>query len=241
MIFFKKSQPKRKGVEYIPVDIVHRLAAQGYSEADIISQLRKQGFSPSQIDKALTVALKSKIGAPQPPVERNPQQIPTPPQRFTPPEKIVPGPKTKPALEPLSLPSPPTEFTFEETPQEFVEKPEIPKEEEIGPEITLEEVIEGIVAEKWNQFEERLNRFEERDIQLQNQIDELRRKIDEIEKLTKESEKTLLGKLEEFGEHVSGIEGRIGSIEKAFKDFLPELTDNIRTMAELVEKMKEKK
>lgn len=36
------------------------------------------------------------------------------------------------------------------------------------------------------------------------------------------------------------IEGRIGSMEKVFKEFLPELSKNIRTMADIVEKSKEK-
>lgn len=232
-MFFKKPKKEVPKTEYVPVDVVQRLAGQGYSEADIISQLRQQGFTPSQIDKALTGALKSKVGGPQPPVERRPQ--------ITPPERIVSGPVVKPAIEPLELSKPPSEFTFEETPEQFAEKPEIPKKEEIGPEITLEEVIEGVVAERWSQFEERLNRFDQRDMQIQNQVEEIRKKIDSLEKKEKESEHTFISKLDEFGEHVSGIEGRIGSIEKAFKDFLPELTDNVRTMAEIVEKMKEKK
>jgi DNA-binding transcriptional MerR regulator len=201
-MFFKKPKKEPPKTEYIPVDVVQRLAGQGYSEADIISQLRQQGFTPSQIDKALTGALKSKIGGPQPPVERRmPQQRP--------PERVVPGPIVKPVLEPLELSKPPSEFTFEEKPEEFTEKPEIPKKEEIGPEITLEEVIEGVVSERWSQFEERLNRFDQRDMQIQIQIEEVRKKVDGLEKKEKESEHTFVSKLDEFGEHVSGIEGMI--------------------------------
>ena len=51
----------------------------------------------------------------------------------------------------------------------------------------------------------------------------------------------MLSKMDEFGESMTGIEGRIGSIERVFKDFLPELTTNIRTMSDLVERMKKEK
>jgi hypothetical protein len=51
----------------------------------------------------------------------------------------------------------------------------------------------------------------------------------------------LTGKMDDFGGSMEGIEGRIGSIEKVFKEVLPELTGNIKTMAEFVEKLKEEK
>lgn len=93
----------------------------------------------------------------------------------------------------------------------------------------------------WKDFEERLSAFEKRDLQLQNQIEELRKKLNSFEGILEEKEKTLFSKLEEFGDSVTGIEGRIGSIERIFKDFLPELTTNIRTMSELVERLKKEK
>jgi len=51
----------------------------------------------------------------------------------------------------------------------------------------------------------------------------------------------LISKLEEFGGSMENIEGRIGSIEKVFKDFLPDLTQNVKIMSELVEKMEKGK
>lgn len=240
-MFFRRKKPtKPLQPQYVPVELVQRLAGQGLSESQIINQLRNQGFSPSQIDRALSQALKTAVEKPHPRI-----RLPQPPQPTTPPERIVAGPEIKKTIEPMRLPSPPSyleeqpKFTFEETPEEFVETPEIPKE--TGPEITLEEIIEGVVAERWGQFEERLNHFDEVDRRIQEQIDDLRKKIDEIKDSLKEKEHTFLSKLEEFGEHVGGIESRIGSIEKAFKDFLPELTENVRTMAEIVERLKEKK
>lgn len=75
-------------------------------------------------------------------------------------------------------------------------------------------------------------------MQLQQQVDSLRKETDDIKKLLKGSEQTFVGKLEDYGEHVTGIESRIGSIERVFRDFLPELTENIRVMSSMVEKVK---
>ncbi len=239
------SRKKPLPQQYVPTDVVQQLAAQGFSEAQIIEQLRKQGFSPAQVDAAITQALKSEVAGPQPPMERPapplPQvQPPRPtlpqlpslqtlgtPERFAPPEKIVSQGQAQPFP---AQEQPP--FTFEEASREAVSK------ESLQPEITLEEIIEGIIADRWVQFDERLNAFEQRDLQLQQQLDSLRGEMENVRKSVKSAEGGFLGKLEEFGEHVTGIESRIGSMEKAFRDFLPELTDNIRAMTEVVERVK---
>ncbi|MBU5557852.1 MAG: hypothetical protein QW751_01560 [Candidatus Aenigmatarchaeota archaeon] len=105
-------------------------------------------------------------------------------------------------------------------------------------EITVEEIVEGIVAERWIEFEERLNNFEKRDIQLQAQIQDLKKAMAELENRLKAKEADMIGKLDTMTESMAAIQGRIGSIEKVFKDFLPQMTENVRSIAEVVEKLK---
>jgi len=66
--------------EFIPTDLVAKLAGQGKSEPDIIKQMRAQGFTPSQIDKALKLALKEAVEKPQsllrPDIGTEPEEIP---------------------------------------------------------------------------------------------------------------------------------------------------------------------
>ncbi|MBR9682551.1 MAG: hypothetical protein GOV02_02660, partial [Candidatus Aenigmarchaeota archaeon] len=151
---------------------------------------------------------------------------------FRPPERIIaPGMGAPRQLE--QAPSAQQMFTFEKGPetQSF----------DIGPEeITLEELVEGIVSDKWDEFEDRLGNFEKRDIQLQAQIGDMGKKITEMEKMLKDRETGYSGKLDNFGESMDVIEARIGSIEKVFKDTLPELTQSIRTLSEHTGKIKEK-
>jgi hypothetical protein len=249
MPFRKKAEEPKK--IYIPVDIVLNYAAQGFSETEIISRLQSQGFAPEHIDRAIRMALKERVSTPGVEIPTQPQpslpqssestgsfygpspiatQVPRHPTPLGyPPERIVSPEEAR----PISLEEARTSFTFE---PKTVKTPESAVEE-----ITVEELIEGIVTERWKEFEERLVDFEKRDMQLQSQIEDLRKKFKEIDVSLGEREKGLSGKMEEFGGSMENIEGRIGSIEKVFREVLPELTGNIKTMTEFVEKIKEEK
>lgn len=148
------------------------------------------------------------------------------PELGVPPERIVPA-----ATRPVEYATAPTE--------EEVIMGRLPKRIAEAPtEITLEEIVEGIVAEHWSEFEDRLANFEKRDIQLQAQIQDLKKAMDELEGRLKAKETDMVGRLEGMAESMTGIQGRIGGIEKVFKDFLPQMTENVRTMAEVVEKLR---
>ncbi|MFQ6021044.1 MAG: hypothetical protein ACE5J4_03480 [Candidatus Aenigmatarchaeota archaeon] len=249
MPLFGKKVKKVKRI-YIPVDLVQKYASQGLSESQIISRLEAQGFEPERIQKAIRIALSKEIKGevptrvvkgPTPMGEipfKAPGEVPTyekhkvprHPRMGYPPERVIPPGRPQPTR---FAEAPETHLTFERRPPQVFEEPAMG-------EITVEEIVEGIVAEKWEEFEERLSNFEKRDLQLQGQIEDIRKKITEIEKKMKEKEQTLLSRFGEFGESMDSIEGRIGSIERIFKDFIPELTENIKIMSEIVEKTKKK-
>jgi len=218
---------------YIPVDLVQNYSSKGMSEKDIVSRLKAQGFNDNQINRALEIALKETVKpSKMPEIREGPAPMgevpPRNPEMGYPPERLVePSP---PRMQPTEAEAPVT-FTFEKPVEE--EAPEVS-------EVTVEEIVEGIVAERWEELEDKLNIFEKKDLQLQSQIDDLREKIDEIDEAIKAREKDLLSKLGEFGESMGNIEGRIGSIEKVFKEFLPDLTENIRLMSEIVEREKKR-
>ncbi len=249
----KKEETKKV---YIPVDIVLRYSAQGLSEPDIIARLEEQGFAPDYIDKALRIALKEKVisGAPPTPMEMAEGTFleapaPTPFGAMETPTGPVPiGEVTR---RPMPIGYPPERVVQgqqdfpqqlqDQMQQQFQGRSQEKTETQPATEITVEEIIEAIIAERWKDFETRLETFEKRDIQLHNEIEALSKRIASFENVLQEKEKTMISKLDEFGESMTGIEGRIGSIERVFKDFLPELTTNIRTMSDLVERMKKEK
>ena len=282
LVFGKK--PKKSSEKGIPVDTVRNLASKGMSEQEIVSVLRKQGYSPYEIDRALSMALKSTVtgaSSPQPQIQQaqvpqarapefpsgEQQKYRAQIQQFTPRNEEIPSVK---APEQVFLPKPqfherdlPEFHTVSYTPQKEESRPLFtfekspflpsPKEEkqEIGEgvekteniplqtsEITLEEIIEGIVADKWTSFEDTVERLRKRDDELQKQIIDIRKEIDSIKDAMRKSEESFLAKLEEHSEQVASIEAKIGSIEKVFKEFLPELTESMRLITEALEKTK---
>ncbi|MFH0929431.1 MAG: hypothetical protein V1818_03690 [Candidatus Aenigmatarchaeota archaeon] len=234
----KKKHPEVKKV-YVPVDLVLSYASQGLSENEIRNHLQNQGFSGDVIEKALRIAVKEKVSSEMPhmqappaiqmpepmsmDIQRHPMPLGYPPERLVSPDE----PRQIPAQQAAQP------FTFEQTDVRQAESP-------MG-EITIEEIIEGIVEEKWQEFEERLLDYERRDMMLQSQLDDLRKRIKELETSIKQRDTGLTSKLDDFGGSVEHIEGRIGSIEKVFKDFLPELSQNIKNMTELIDKVKSEK
>lgn len=190
--------------------VVQRLSSQGKSERDIINFMRKEGYPNEQISKALNKAIKFRVtGAPQP-ASYNPQPAPMP--DFSRKEFVAPMPE-----QPL---------------QENIL--EMSEEEEIG----LEELVEEIVEEKWKDSMAELKDIEKAIVQLQDQIQFLNEKIKHVDKAGDEKKGELKSLIEESSAHIENIESRIGSVEKAFKEFLPSLTENVRSLSGIVDNLK---
>jgi len=196
---------------------VEKLSSEGKSEKDIIRIMREEGYPNEDISKALNKAIKFKVtGAPEP--EQSFADMSPPPEQ------------------PKDLP----QFIAPQPNQSFDSNViEMNEEEEIG----LEELIQEIIEEKWKDVEAELNEIQKGFVQIQDQIQYLNERIDKIEKSEEEKKKELKGMISESTSHIEGIESRIGSVEMAFKEFLPKLTENVRALSGIVNdiKAKEKK
>ncbi|MCK4634505.1 MAG: hypothetical protein KAT37_01390 [Candidatus Aenigmarchaeota archaeon] len=196
-----------------PADqIVERLSSMGKSEREIINHLRKEGYPNEEISRALNKAIKFRVtGAPQP---------------------------SDYSTQPTPMPAIGKEFIAPMPQQPFEENIlEMTDEEEIG----LEELVEEIVEEKWKESMAELKDVEKAIVQLQDQIRFLEEKIKHIGKSGDEKKDELKGLIEDSSTHIENIESRIGSVEKAFKEFLPSLTENVRSLSGLVDKMEKGK
>ncbi|QQG39915.1 MAG: hypothetical protein HYS81_00705 [Candidatus Aenigmatarchaeota archaeon] len=248
--------------ERVPVEEVQRLASEGRSEREIITTLRSQGFSNEQVAKALNRVLKFTVGgdvAPQPAI----QQPVAPPQQALrmpspPPMPRVQGPPLQmqrmpaPPQGPLPPPAPqaqtpPDDFGIqmpqEQYPRELEELPsgagvvEMTAHEEVA----LEELIEEVINEKWKDVEAHLAELDRLYGASMERMDSLEGKLNEMmdnQDTEKAEMKTLLT---ETSESLQSLEGRVSSVERAFKDFLPALTDNVRELARIVEGVKTEK
>lgn len=217
MGLFGKKPESAKG--YAPVKEVEKMRMSGTSDRDIIKKLKADGFSYSEIEKAMLQSLKQNVSS-----------------------------------EPVASPAEETwgEITSkDETPtlEDIYGKPEEPKgpsvedlmapgmqESDIGPEMAIEELVEGVVNEKWEVFEKELKK-------LKYDEEVLMRQIKQLESLTSTTGKdskfiALERKFGEMETRLTDMEARISGLEKAFKQFLPSLTDNIRNLSNMIREMK---
>lgn len=244
--------------EYVPIEIVQKLSSQGKSEQEIVAQLRLQGFTPQQISSAMNQAIKQVVkgeaGSPKP-LGLSPEEkfTPGPPTAGVSRPQISAGPQPVQASrrpEPVPRTMPPAPPPTIQTAQPMRGPPiGIPPEKIIVPpqamhgqsEISVEELVEAIVNERWIKFEEKLSIFESRDVNLQQQIQEVRKHIDELRSETKKQESTLVEKLDDFGGSIEKTQARIGSIESAFKEFVPSLAESVKSLGDVVDRLKKSK
>ena len=212
-IFGKKQVKKGKGI--IPTERVRDLSSKGFSEPEIIDILRREGYSPEEIDKALGEAIKSAI-------EKEEVKAPA--------SLVAPLP-TSPAPAPLkeleSLFGAKEEVTALEVPETSLPPPARALTEEY-----IEYMIDQKLIEVYQRFEDIYYRIEEIEKAMKEMNESIsdiaRKKVLESEELTK--------KFESFSESMQTITGRVGSLEKAFKETLPSLVEAIRSLNESLRK-----
>ncbi len=118
---------------------------------------------------------------------------------------------------------------FQETPAEMNLAE---AEETISPEIIVEELVEGVVEEKWQKLESRLETME-------GEISKVYARLKQTEQRSSvvpmKDER-----VDEYSERIEDLEARIGGLEKAFKQFLPALTRNIESLSGMIHEMKQR-
>ena len=130
-------------------------------------------------------------------------------------------------------------FELPQFPQEqsAMDMPEFPNEVE-QPEVMLEELIEGIVEDKWRKFDDRLKKMDENFDRIRAEIKQFETKLDQSKRESPTHE--LDSRMADISGQLEDLEARVGGLEKAFKQFLPSLTRNIESLSHMIHEMKEK-
>ncbi len=216
---------------------VENMFQQGYAEEEIKKELQGQ-YSNQEIQQAVNNTVKNNAtsnNSPEPmtpyqtenePVspmdegydDNQPQQQPPPTQQ----QQKNPPPQQQQQLEPLS--------------QEGEE------EAQSGPvDQRVEELIETIVAENFQrvtaEFE---NVYEELEL-LEDEVEDLDQRVHDLEIRDDEDQEQFVQKVDEMEDHIDQYQSRIGGLEKAFQQVLPNLVDNVRNLTTLVQEIKQEK
>lgn len=219
MIKFLKFGGKKESEEasgmgkgFIPTDRVRELSGKGFSEPEIIDVLRKEGFGAEEIDRALTQALTIGVtGEPE-----GPTRLPT--LEDLQPRQVQPLPEGEPQMPQM--------------PEQSLQYPQYP--ESYG----TEELVESIVQERMGEVDQKFNEFMVKQANLERSISNLHHQLSILSKGKTETEQTIISKIDSFKDTLTDINGRLSSLEKAFKDALPALIESVRSLTDLVQRFK---
>lgn len=220
-----------------PVDRVRQLMAAGMSERDIVKALKGEGYSFGDVQKAMMEALKAGVGAP--PVGAPPAM--PPPVYAPPPEAYAPPP-------PEYAPPPPPQYALEYAPPPAYGPPPYPPapgwppaappgpppeeqlaEAQAAAESAMEEVIEGMLEERMEKFTADIKGVKDEVLKISQLINQMRGKV-EVRPAAELPREAV--------ERLDDLEGRVGGLEKAFRQFLPSLTENIEQLSDMIHEMR---
>jgi len=216
--FFGKAKeeevPIGKGI--IPTDRVSDLSSKGFSEPEIIDVLRKEGYGAEEIDRALTQALR--IGVTGEPVR--PAGLPT-----------LEDIQAQQAQQFGAVAEP----TMPQMPERSLR---YPQQAYAAEGYGTEELVESIVHERMSEVDQKLNEFRVKYADLERNISDLHHQLSILSKGRSEAEDKILNKIESFKESLNDLNVTISSLDKAFKDALPALIESVRSLSDLVYRLK---
>jgi len=238
----KKVEEEDKG---IPVSQVLTMKSQGYNNQQIVSYLKSQGYSLTQIRDALTQAeIKGSVAPPiQPMMEQPPEEavnlegaesipeIPPLPDMNL--EAVPPIPELeKPTNEipPLEVPPPPKPPESAPTSTEGVNVEQVVDE--------LQRIIEGIIEDKWKTVEEKLAGLEAWKAKLEEKVKNLSDQVNASNLRIDDLSKSLIGKSESYQKTLEDVNTEMMAVEKIMGKLIPSLSEEIKSLRDIVEKMK---
>ncbi len=223
----KKESTVIPGRGSVPVDRVKEMASRGFSEPEMIDVLRREGFSAEEIDKALTQSLHLGITGSQPQQQQQPE-----PQQQQPSQTSLPS--MFPKAEDVS------QFTPEPQQGSSFEIPQIPETSlpEEYSQYSTEDYVDYIIQNKMAEVVEQVGQLESKQKDLERKIEDLSKKAENMAKSRPTDAQEVSTKMENFADNVSSLESRVKSLEKAFKDTLPTLIEGVRSLSDVVQKIR---
>jgi hypothetical protein len=235
MLFFKKKEPEKmtvSGKGIVPTDRVRELASRGFSEPDMIDALRKEGFAADEIDKALTDALKMGVSGMAPPrAEPMPATLPQL-------EQFQPSVAAVPQLPETSLP----QDYFQPQPQQqwTQQQWQQPQQSQQSQQQSYgsEEYIEYLVKERMSDIDERVQEFTIRYQELEKRMQAAYDQLTALSQTRTSEQQQILNKMDSWKDVLQDVDNRMTGLERAFKDTLPPLIESVRSLSDLVERLK---
>ncbi len=236
---------KKKEIKPLPLEEMKNMFNSGISDKDIVKNFKKRGYKYEEIQKSMLQIIKERIGSPPASeMEERREAVNAPRQEYREMPKAM-MPATAPREEYKEMPGKPQQFPTEMEeimPSSMSSMPSSrpPEVDEIQPEVLIEEVVEGIVQEKVEQIKKDAKLYGDEINSLKLSIKILTKSIEDMKSAPQPAITDVSAGITEIKARLDDAEARIGGLEKAFKQFLPSLTQNIESLSNLIHEIKEK-
>ena len=191
----------------------------GFIPIDRVKELSDKGFSEPEI---IDVLRKEGFGAEE--IDRALTQV----------LKIgVTGQPEEPEL-------PTMEELQAEQPEEYPGVPQIPEQSISYPQqgYGAEELVESVVNEKIGEVQQKFAELNTKQASLERSIANLHHQLSVMSQGRSQTEQSMIAKLDSLKDTMDEMNGRLSSLEKAFKDALPALIESVRSLTDLVQRVK---
>jgi hypothetical protein len=215
-----------------PVDLVKQFKQQGYSNNQIVQQMQGQGYKSNQIFDALNQAdlqhagPVAGMGAPQ----QQPAQPGQAPAAGQPQQGHVGGM--------VQMPPPMQQGAAQPAQSSGDEGVELGDDTE-----KIEEIVESIVEEKWEELVKSVNKIVEWKEKTESRLTKIETNFDNLKSGFDNLHNAVLGKISDYEHGLQDIGTDIKALEKVFQKILPTLTENVNELSRITKGMgsKEKK
>lgn len=212
-------------------DQIEKMANKGMSETQIIRELKSAGYDYNQIEKGILDAIKK--GVIKDDSEEPKQEM----------KKQIPEQKTPELYSSDVYDNQPQQQNMDQElnnitgdlQQDYNQSPDyMDNSMEENASMLIEELIEGVVEEKWQKLSEEIEDLKKELMEVEDQIDN--KKEPEINNVIEPKLKKFEKNVNDFDSRLEDLEARMGSMEKAFKKVLPSLTEHIDKLNKIVSK-----
>ena len=185
-----------------PIEQVLMMKQQGYTHNQIIQTLQSQGYNTDQIYDAINQSGLSMQSMPEQPPDQIESGMPEYGQNYE-----YPRPQYK---------------SFE--PQKEIEPPSTMDEQRI------QEVVEVIIDEKWNDLVKDIKKVIEWKEKSEDRIAKLEQQIIDLRMSMESLTKSMVGKISAYDQNIVEVGTEIKAMEKVFQKVLPSLTENVNKL-----------
>ncbi len=233
--FLKKKDAGKDIPGNIPVAEVQHLQSLGMEDKDIIKKLKEQGYGFSEIEKAMMHAVKGGVEPISEPIPIQNEELPIEQMAPTQDEQRYTNEAPEDNKDIFSQYNEETPTLGElEGDMGQMSVPGI-EHDSISPDVAIEELVEGVVDEKWDDFTKKMERNDSILSEIRTELRILQNKLERLAQKPADTDEVS----EEINQKMEDLEVRITSVERAFKQMLPNLTRNIQELTLLAKQKKE--